>query len=77
MRFSINNDHMHACAGAWDTKKEQLLVALACCGGWDRTTGLQVMSLTSYHCSTPRHHISVLRKSTAKVRLFSQICKFF
>ena len=25
------------------------------CGGWDRTTGLQVMSLTSYHCSTPRY----------------------
>ena len=27
-----------------------------CCGGWDRTTDLQVMSLTSYHCSTPRHY---------------------
>ena len=22
-------------------------------GGWNRTNGLQVMSLTSYHCSTP------------------------
>ena len=26
-----------------------------CCGGWDRTTDLQVMSLTSCHCSTPRY----------------------
>ena len=26
-----------------------------CCGGRDRTTDLQVMSLTSYHCSTPRY----------------------
>ena len=25
-----------------------------CCGGWTRTSDLQVMSLTSYHCSTPR-----------------------
>jgi hypothetical protein len=24
------------------------------CGGWIRTNGLQVMSLASYHCSTPR-----------------------
>ena len=24
-------------------------------GGWDRTIDLQIMSLTSYHCSTPRH----------------------
>ena len=23
-------------------------------GGWNRTNGLQVMSLTSYHCSTPQ-----------------------
>ena len=23
-------------------------------GGWDRTSDLQVMSLTSYHCSTPQ-----------------------
>ena len=27
------------------------------CGGWDRTNDLQVMSLTSYHCSTPRYDI--------------------
>ena len=26
-----------------------------CCGGWYRTTDLQVMSLTSCHCSTPRY----------------------
>ena len=24
-------------------------------GGWNRTNGLQVMSLTSYHCSTPHY----------------------
>ena len=24
-------------------------------GGWNRTNGLQVMSLTSYHCSTPQY----------------------
>ena len=28
------------------------------CGGRDRTTDLQVMSLTSYHCSTPRYNLS-------------------
>lgn len=26
-----------------------------CCGGSTRTRDLQVMSLTSYHCSTPRY----------------------
>ena len=31
------------------------MVSLVCCGGWDRTTDLQVMSLTSCHCSTPRY----------------------
>ena len=31
------------------------MVSLLCCGGWDRTTDLQVMSLTSCHCSTPRY----------------------
>ena len=38
------------------------------CGGRDRTTDFQVMSLTSYHCSTPRYYqlISELRcKGTA------------
>ena len=34
----------------------------SCCGGWDRTTDLQVMSLTSYHCSTPRSNF--FRKAT-------------
>ncbi len=28
-------------------------------GGWDRTTDLQIMSLTSYHCSTPRHVLTL------------------
>ena len=37
-----------------EQKKEHGVRALSC-GGWDRTTDLQVMSLTSYHCSTPRH----------------------
>ena len=46
-----------------------------CCGGWDRTTDLQVMSLTSYHCSTPRYTIQP--NWIAKVLLFSDIRKFF
>ena len=32
----------------------------SCCGGWDRTTDLQVMSLTSYHCSTQKNAIFLL-----------------
>ena len=45
--------------GADGTKKD-CLTSLSnslplCCGGWDRTTDLQVMSLTSCHCSTPRY----------------------
>ena len=31
-----------------------LSIFFGSCGGWDRTNDLQVMSLTSYHCSTPR-----------------------
>ena len=42
-----------------------------CCGGWDRTTDLQVMSLTSYHCSTPR-----FLKSGAKVQQKYEATKF-
>ena len=30
-------------------------------GGWNRTNGLQVMSLTSYHCSTPQRFSGLLR----------------
>ena len=45
------------------------------CGGRDRTTDLQVMSLTSYHCSTPRYNTS-FSKGTAKLLLFFDICKF-
>lgn len=33
-------------------------------GEWNRTIGLQVMSLTSYHCSTPRYKSEFLRRST-------------
>ena len=29
----------------------------SCCGERDRTTDLQVMSLASYHCSTPRYAV--------------------
>ena len=46
-----------------------------CCGGRDRTTDLQVMSLTSYHCSTPRYIF--LSKSGAKVLLFFGMTKYF
>ena len=45
------------------------------CGGRDRTTDLQVMSLTSYHCSTPRYIF--LAKSGAKVLLFFGLTKYF
>ena len=48
-----------------------------CCGGWDRTTDLQVMSLTSYHCSTPRYISFVFTKAGAKVLLFFELTKFF
>ena len=30
------------------------------CGGWIRTTDLKVMSLPSYHCSTPRYNILII-----------------
>lgn len=30
------------------------------CGGWIRTNDLEIMSLTSYHCSTPRAHYTSL-----------------
>ncbi len=39
-----------------------------CCGGWDRTTDLQVMSLTSYHCSTPRY---IIHHATCHLLLIS------
>ena len=32
-----------------------MLDDLVSCGGRNRTNDLQVMSLTSYHCSTPRY----------------------
>ena len=41
----------------WAIKKELTLgkfLNLVGSGGWNRTNGLQVMSLTSYHCSTPQ-----------------------
>ena len=51
-----------------------------CCGGRDRTTDLQVMSLTSYHCSTPRYisktHDSVSNRSAKVIHIF-KISKFF
>ena len=50
--------------------------SFSCCGGRDRTTDLQVMSLTSYHCSTPRHN-TAFSNGTAKVLLFFDMCKFF
>ena len=37
--------------------KKSRLFAAPGCGGRDRTTDLQVMSLTSYHCSTPRYNL--------------------
>ncbi len=32
------------------------------CGGMNRTYDLKVMSLASYHCSTPRYMVSILRR---------------
>ncbi len=46
------------------------------CGEWDRTNDLQVMSLTSYHCSTPRYN-TIFSNGTAKVLHIFDICKFF
>ena len=51
-----------------------------CCGGRDRTYDLQVMSLTSYHCSTPRYSFDkklLFPKAGAKVLLFYDIRKYF
>ena len=48
----------------------------SCCGGWDRTTDLQVMSLTSYHCSTPRSY-TAFSNGSAKLLLFFDIRKYF
>lgn len=37
-------------------------------GGWDRTIDLQIMSLTSYHCSTPRQGtLDSIEKSTKSI----------
>ena len=42
--------------GNLSTKKPtfQSVIIVIGSGGWNRTNGLQVMSLTSYHCSTPQ-----------------------
>gem|GEM_PF-2282506 len=45
------------------SKKERLKASLSG-GGWDRTNDLQVMSLTSYHCSTPRYFFNCVCKIT-------------
>jgi hypothetical protein len=44
-------------------------------GGWDRTIDLQIMSLTSYHCSTPRH-VSTLYQYIDEVNLLTTYIKF-
>lgn len=41
-------------------------------GGWDRTTDLQIMSLTSYHCSTPRH-VPTLYQYIDEVNLLNMV----
>jgi hypothetical protein len=35
-------------------QKTPLQASFSSCGGWTRTSDLQVMGLTSCHCSTPR-----------------------
>ena len=37
-----------------------------CCGGTIRTSGLRVMSPSSYRCSTPRRHSTASRERTAQ-----------
>ena len=46
--------------GNLSTKKPtfQSVIIVIGSGGWNRTNGLQVMSLTSYHCSTPQRLLS-------------------
>ena len=64
-------------------KKRLPMQSLLGCGGRNRTNDLQVMSLTSYHCSTPRYIFRcavlsrIFPKASAKVLLFFDICKFF
>ena len=45
--------------GNLSTKKPtfQSVIIVIGSGGWNRTNGLQVMSLTSYHCSTPQRYL--------------------
>ena len=59
-KVSIGEDGVKREYGSGWYKKKDCLTSLSnslplCCGGWDRTTDLQVMSLTSCHCSTPRY----------------------
>ena len=40
--------------GCWEKEQALIFQGLLSCGEWTRTTDLQVMSLASYRCSTPR-----------------------
>ena len=56
-------------------KESRLFVGCSSIGSgeWNRTIDLQVMSLMSYHCSTPRHVIQYTagrRKCQAEIRIF-------
>ena len=51
---SSQNSCVHLLTTCFSTLHYFLRYKSTRCGGWDRTTDLQVMSLTSYHCSTPR-----------------------
>ena len=51
-------------------KEESDAFLLLSGGGWTRTNDLQVMSLASYHCSTPRCFLS------AKLGTFIDITKY-
>ena len=46
-------------------------------GGWNRTNGLQVMSLTSYHCSTPQHFRFTFHNISRNQKFFKSFFLFF
>ena len=46
-------------------------------GEWNRTIDLQVMSLMSYHCSTPRHCFDNIGRGGPKVKASTRIFRVF
>ena len=65
--------------GNLSTKKPtfQSVIIVIGSGGWNRTNGLQVMSLTSYHCSTPQRYVYNIMLCRTFVKSYMQKIAFF